>query len=140
MRTEQPPPAAGPPPQVRLAGWSVGTQGLLGVVFAVVLATRAAGAGSGPGAAFGEAGYFALVGAALVGVGWGLVRGRRGARPPAVVAQLLLLPFAYSLIGPAHQLLLGALSGAVVITTFLLLISERSRTWAVALHERDARR
>jgi hypothetical protein len=126
---QQPP----PPWQVRVAGVAVGAQGLLGIGFAVALALRAGSSTAGVGAVLGEAGYFALIGAALLFVGFGLVTGRRWARTPAIVTQLLLLPVVYSLLGPSRQLVLGIASGVVVVATFLLLISERSREWSMGL-------
>jgi hypothetical protein len=123
----------GPPWQIRAAGVTVGVEGLLGVGFAVLLALRAADSPAGVGAVLGEAGYFLVIGAGVVFVAVGLLTGRRWARTPAIVAQLLLLPVVYSLIGPSHQLLLGIVSGIVVIATFLLLISEPSREWSVGL-------
>ncbi len=68
-----------------------------------------------------------------VAVGAGLLRGRRWARSPAIVTQLLLLPIVYSLLGPSRQVLLGVLTGVWVLSTFLLLISERSRIWSMDL-------
>jgi hypothetical protein len=123
----------GPPWQVRVAGIVVGAQGVLGVGFAVALAVRAGSSPAGVGAVLGEAGYFLLIGLALVFVGFGLVTGRRWARTPAIVTQLLLLPVVYSLLGPSRQLVMGIITGAVVITTFMLLISERSREWSMGL-------
>jgi hypothetical protein len=137
VTSEEARPVAGPPRQVRVAGWSVGLQGLVGVVFAVVLAVQALRAGEGPGSAFGAAGYFLIVGAALVGVGIGLVAGKRGARTPAIVAELLLLPVVYSLLGPSKQLVWGIVTGALVIATFLLLISDAARGWSMGLPDRD---
>jgi hypothetical protein len=67
------------------------------------------------------------------------VTGRRWARTPAIVTQLLLLPVVYSLIGPSRQLVLGIVAGAFVVTTFMLLISERSREWSMGLDLPDAR-
>jgi hypothetical protein len=126
------------PRQVRLAGVLVGVQGLLGLGFGIVLVVRALSAddaGLPVRDIVGEAGYFAVIGAALVAVGLGLVTGRRWARTPAIVVQLLLLPVVYTLIGPSHQLVLGVLAGVYVAGTFLLLISEASRTWAVGTDE-----
>lgn len=120
------------PQNVRVAGALVAAQGAAAVVLAVVFAVRAVGAG---GAALGyglaEAGFFLLMGAAVVAVGWGLTRGRHGVRTPAIVIQLLLLPVVYSLIGPSRQLLAGLVTGAVVILTFMLLISDQSRRWSM---------
>jgi hypothetical protein len=134
--------APGAPPQVRLAGALVGVQGLLGLGFAVALTVRALTVDA-PGALVrdivGEAGYFVIMGGALVAVGVGLIIGRRWARTPAIVAQLLLLPVVYTLIGPSHQLVLGIIAGVLVAGTFLLLISEAARTWSMGLDLPDAR-
>ncbi|WP_255621278.1 hypothetical protein [Pseudonocardia sp. DSM 110487] len=126
------------PRQVRLAGVLVGIQGLLALGFAVALVVRAStvdGAGLLVRDIVGEAGYFVVIGAALAAVGLGLVAGRRWARTPAIVTQLLLLPVVYTLIGPSQQLLLGIVAGVYVVATFLLLISEASRNWSMGLDE-----
>lgn len=122
---------------MRVAGALVGLQGLVPVVFALVLGAAALTPPRSPvlGSVLGQAGLFILLGAALTGVGIGLVRGRRGARTPAIVAQLLLLPVVYSLIGPSQQLVAGVVSGIYVVVTFLLLISEPSRQWAAEPYE-----
>lgn len=111
----------------------VGLQGLLGVGIAAVLAWRAASATASIGNVIGESAYFLVIGAALLAVGVGLLTGRRWARTPAIVTQLLLLPVVYSLIGPSRQLAWGIVAGVFVVTTFMLLISERSREWAMGL-------
>jgi hypothetical protein len=116
----------------------VGVQGLLALGFAVALVVRALsveGTGLLVRDIVGEAGYFVVIGAALVAVGLGLLAGRRWARTPAIVTQLLLLPVVYTLLGPSHQLLLGIVAGVYVAATFLLLISEASRTWSMGFDE-----
>jgi hypothetical protein len=129
----------GPPPQVRVAGALVTLQGLAGVGVAVAILVRALAAGALSGALLGEIGFFLLIGGAVLAVGAGLLRGRRWARSPAIVTELLLLPIVYSLLGPSRQLLLGVLAGVCVLGTFLLLISERSRIWSMDLDpEQDA--
>ncbi|MFC7656503.1 hypothetical protein ACFQV8_08485 [Pseudonocardia benzenivorans] len=55
------------------------------------------------------------------------------------MAELLLIPVVYSLLGPSRQIVWGIIVGVVVIATFLLLISERSRLWALDLHDRSTR-
>ena len=135
-----PPAPAGPPPQVRAAGVVVALQGLLALGFTVLLVVRASSASLPVSFVLGEAGYFLVVGLALLAVGVGLVTGRRWARTPAIVTQLLLLPVVYSLIGPSRQLVLGIVAGVVVAGTFLLLISERSREWSMGLDLPDASR
>jgi uncharacterized membrane protein YhaH (DUF805 family) len=124
-----------PPPQVRFAGVLVGLQGAAAIVFAVLVGIQAAGQSFG--SVLGEVGLFVVIGLALVFIGAALAAGRRGARTPAIVTQLLLLPVVYSLIGPSQQLVLGILAGAYVVATFLLLISERSRVWAMAPYSRE---
>lgn len=123
---------------MRLAGVLVAAQGALALVFAVVLALRAASADLPVDFVLGESAYFAVIGLALGAVGVGLVVGRRWARTPAIVTQLLLLPVVYSLIGPSRQLVLGIVTGVFVVVTFLLLISERSRGWSMGLDLPDA--
>lgn len=116
---------------VRAAGALVGLETLAAAAFAVVLALRATATQLGTGAVVGEAVFFLLVAVALGAVAAGLVTGRRWARTPAIVTQLLLLPVVYSLIGPSQQLVLGLVAGAVVAAAFMLLISERSRAWSM---------
>lgn len=133
------PAPAGPPLQVRLAGLLVGLQGLLGLAFAVALVIRSTSTQGRAVDVLGEAAYFVVIGGALVAVGVGLLAGRRWARTPAIVTQLLLLPVVYSLLGPSRQLLLGLAAGAVVFAAFMLLIGERARTWSMGLDLPDAR-
>ena len=119
-----------PPPQIRVAGLLVGLQGVAAVAFAILVGIQDSTLPLG--SVLGEVGYFAVIGIALVFIGAALFTGRRGARTPAIVTQLLLLPVVYSLIGPSRQLLLGIAAGVYVVVTFLLLISERSREWSTA--------
>jgi hypothetical protein len=126
--------------QVRLAGALVAVQGLIGLGFAVALLLRAASADLPVSVVLGEAGLFVVLGGALAAAGVALVVGRRWARTPAIVTQLLLLPVVYSLIGPSRQLVLGIAAGLFVVATFLLLISERSREWSMGLDRPDAPR
>lgn len=121
-----------------MAGVLVALQGVLALAFAVALAWRAGSADLPVRLVLGESGYFGLIGAALVAVGVGLWAGRRWARTPAIVTQLLLLPVVYSLIGPSRQLVLGIAAGVFVFATFMLLISERSREWSMGLDLPDA--
>ena len=124
---------------MRAAGALVGLQALGATAFTVVLALRAAEADLGTAAALGEAGFFLIVAVAVGAVAWGLLTGRRGARTPAIVTQLLLLPVVYSLIGPSQQLVLGLVAGVVVAAAFMLLISERSRAWSMGEESLDDR-
>jgi hypothetical protein len=125
----------GLPVQVRVAGGLVAVQALVAIGFAVVIGVQAAELALPVSTVLGETVYFVIIGLALLGVGVGLSLGRRGARTPAIVTQLLLLPVVYSLIGPSQQLLLGILAGIYVVATFLLLISEPSRMWSMGLED-----
>ncbi|MBO0850318.1 MAG: hypothetical protein J2P20_12690 [Pseudonocardia sp.] len=128
-----------PPTAVRVAGLLVAVQGAVGVAFAVFLAVEAGAARLGRGAALGEALMFLLIGAALLGVARGLWRGRFWARAPAVVTQLLLLAFVYSLFR-SGQLLPGAVAGVVVVGTLVLMLSAPARAWAMDLDEARRKR
>ncbi|MGI5125599.1 hypothetical protein ACQEVB_02175 [Pseudonocardia sp. CA-107938] len=125
--------AIGTPRQVRLAGAGVAAEALAGLIATVVLLTGSGTADLPVGSVVGEAALFVLGAAALGFVAWGLVTGRRWARTPAIVIQLLLLPVVYSLIGPSRELVLGVVTGLVVAGTFLLLLSEPARTWSMDL-------
>jgi hypothetical protein len=122
---------------VRAAGVLVGLQALAAAVFSAALVVRSGGTDLGTAAVLGEAGFFLVVAVAVGAVAAGLLRGRRWARTPALVVQLLLLPVVYSLLGPSRQVLLGIAGGAVVFATFMLLINERSRLWAMGLDPAD---
>ena len=110
----------------------MGLQALAAAVFTVALVVGAGATDVGVGPTLGEAGFFLLVAVALGAVAGGLVAGRRPARTPALVAQLLLLPVAYNLLA-SHQLLAGILTFAIVFATFMLLLNERSRLWSMGV-------
>jgi hypothetical protein len=124
---------------VRAAGVLVALQALAAAAFSAALVVRSGGTDLGTGAVLGEAGFFLVVAVAVGAVAVGLVRGRRWARTPALVVQLLLLPVVYSLLGPSRQVLLGLACGAVVFATFMLLVNERSRLWSMGLDPDDHR-
>jgi hypothetical protein len=127
---------ARPPGVVRAAAALVAAQGAVAVGFAGFLVVNASASAQRLGALLGEAGMFLVIGAAVLLVAWGLVKGRFWARTPAIVVQLLLLPVAYSLLVPSRQVLAGALVGAVVLAALLLLLSNPAKSWALDLDER----
>ncbi len=130
--TARPTPDRGAPPApVRAAGVLVGLQALAAGAFTVALLVRAGTASAHLGLVLGEAVFFLLVTVALGAVAAGLLTGRRWARTPALVTQLLLLPVVYSLIGPSRQVVPGLVAGAVVFAAFMLLLNERSRLWSM---------
>ena len=126
-----------PPTAVRAAGALVGVQALAALAFTAALVVRTGSTPVGAGPVLGEAGFFLLVAVALGAVAVGLLTGRLWARTPALVAQLLLLPVVYSLIGPSQQSVGGRRAGALVFATFMLLLNERSRVWSMGLRPDD---
>ncbi len=126
------------PPTVRGAGLLVGLQGLAGLAFAVALLVRAFGGASTPGNnVFGEAGYFAVLGGAVVLVGVALVLGKHWARSPAVVVELLLLGVAWYAAGPSGRPAIGVPVGVLCVVVLYLLFTARSRAWSMGLDDED---
>lgn len=123
------------PTTVRAAGVLVGLQGLTGVVFAVVLLV-------GPGVLttsdrLGEAGFFAVMAAAVIGCGIALILGKRGARSPAVVIELLLVGIAGYATGPSGRPEYGIPVAALCVLVLYLLLNPRGRAWAMDLATSD---
>src|SRR3712207_6607830 len=94
------------PSPVRVAGVLVGLQGLVGLTMAAVIVAASHGFSSlGPVVA--TVVWLAGFGIILLAVGTNLVRGRRGARTPAIVAQLLLLGVCWYAAGPSSRPVYG---------------------------------
>lgn len=128
--------ASDAPPTIRGAGILVGLQGLAGLGFAVALLVRGvAGESATGGNIYGEAGYFAVLGGAVVAVGAALLLGKHWARSPAVVVELLLLGVAWYAAGPSGRPAIGVPVGVLCVVVLYLLFTLRSREWALGLHE-----
>ncbi|WP_309117648.1 hypothetical protein [Saccharothrix sp.] len=125
------------PREVRGAGVLTALQGLAAVGFAVALVLRAFDAAKTENV-LGEAAYFAVLGAAVLAAGLGLVLGRHWARTPSIVVQLLLLGVAWYMYGPSGQQLWGALLGLYVVVVLVLLFTNPVRRWALGLDEDEA--
>lgn len=120
------------PRPVQLAGWIVGMQGVIGLVFAAALLVRAVSTPRVPGEnVYALAGYFGLLGAAVITVGIALVRGRRWARSPAVVVQILLLGTSWYAITSAARWVIGGPVAVLCAAALVLLFLQSSRIWAV---------
>ncbi|HEY7594522.1 MAG TPA: hypothetical protein VH969_15335 [Actinophytocola sp.] len=131
--------ASAAPPTIRGAAILVGLQGLAGVAFAVALLVRAIGGASTAGNnIYGEAGYFAVLGGAVVGVGVALFLGKHWARSPAVVVELLLLGVAWYAAGPSGRPEIGVPVGVLCAVVLYLLFASKSREWSMGLDEKDA--
>jgi peptidoglycan/LPS O-acetylase OafA/YrhL len=118
------------PRPVRSAGVLVGLQGLAGVVIAGWLLVAALRGTSGPVPIAATAAWLAGFGIILVIVGVNLVRGRHGARTPAVVAQLLLLGVCWYAAGPSSQPAYGVPAAVFCLGVLILLLCPAALRWA----------
>jgi hypothetical protein len=121
------------PKAARVAGVLVGLQGLCGIVFAVVLMVQ-------PGVLratdrYGEAAFFVALGAGVIGFGAALVLGKRGARSPAVVIELVLLGIAGYATVPSSRPEYGLPVAALCLYTLYLLLSSGVRDWVMDLQK-----
>ncbi|MGH3537493.1 MAG: hypothetical protein ACRDQU_22685 [Pseudonocardiaceae bacterium] len=118
------------PRPVRSAGVLVGLQGLVGVVFAGWLLVAALRGTGGPVPIGATAAWLAGFGIILLIVGVNLVRGRHGARTPAVVAQLLLLGVCWYAAGPSSQPAYGVPAAVFCVGVLVLLFCPSAVRWA----------
>jgi len=119
----------GTPKSVRIAGVLVGVQGLVGVVFAVILLTQPGVLRAGD--RIGEAAFFLLMAAAVIGFGVALVLGKRGARSPAIVIELLLTGIAAYVTAPSNQPVYGIPIAALCVFILYLLLNAGVREWVM---------
>jgi hypothetical protein len=118
------------PATVRQAAVLVALEGVAAVVAAVVYVVSGFGGAEEPGLnKFGTAGWFVIIGAAVLAAGWALWTGRRWGRGIAVFAQLLLLPVAWYMGVGSHQWLYGIAVAVVALATLALLFSRSTLQW-----------
>jgi hypothetical protein len=122
------------PRPVRLAGLLVGLQGVASAVVAVWFLMAVIGGSTGP-APLATAVWFAGSAAVLVAVGVNLVRGRHGARTPAVVVQLLLLGVAWYATGPSSQPAYGIPAAVFCLTVLVLLFCPPAVRWVTGTNQ-----
>jgi hypothetical protein len=120
---------------VRIAGVIVGLQGLVGVVVAVLLLVQ-------PGVLrttdrLGEAGFFAAMAAAVIGFGVALVLGKRGARSPAVLVELLLIGISAYATVPSNQPFYGIPVAVLCVFVLYLLLNPGARDWVMDQNTSD---
>jgi hypothetical protein len=124
---------------VRQAAVLVALEGAAGLVAAVAFVIRGlAGADQSTVSGFGNAAWFAIVGAAVLAAGWALWTGRRWGRGLAVFAQLLLLPVTWYIGVGSHQWLYGIPIAVVALATLALLFSPSALQWLGAQDSRDS--
>ena len=118
------------PLPVRRAAALVALQGAAGVIAAVVFTVRAlAGADRHIVDGYGNALWFAIVGAALLAAGWALFNGRRWARGLAVYAQMLLLPVSWYVGVGSHRWPYAIAVALLSIAILVLLFSRPAVQW-----------
>ncbi|MGV9820889.1 hypothetical protein [Nocardia xishanensis] len=118
------------PATVRGAGGLVALEGAVAVTVAIVLVVRGLlGHDQSQASGYGTAAWFGILGGAVLAAGVGLLLGRRWGRAIAVIAQILLLPVAWSLLTDSHQPVYGALLGVVVVAALILLFVPSSTRW-----------
>ena len=119
------------PSTVRQAAVVVALEGaaLVGVA-AVMVVRHVAGVEDQPWfSGYGTAGWFALMGAAVLAAGWALWTGRRWGRGIAVFAQLLLLPVAWYMGVGSQRWLLAVPIGLVALAALGLLFAPSTLQW-----------
>lgn len=127
------PMASAVPRTLRIAGALVGIEGALGIGTALYLVLRAFGGHhedfiSG----YGTALWFVLIGGGVLAGGLAIYRGRRWGRAIGVIAQILLIPVAWSLLTDSHLPVLGAPVLAVALVILGLLFAPVSLQYLAA--------
>ncbi|AEV71000.1 hypothetical protein MycrhN_0360 [Mycolicibacterium rhodesiae NBB3] len=127
------------PAAVRQAAIVVSLEGAAGVVAAVwyvvsgLLGTREPGMNL-----FGTAGWFVVMGSAVLAAGWALWTGRQWGRGLAVFAQLILLGVAWYVGVGSGQWVPGVALALVVSAVLALLFSPSALQWATGQDSPDA--
>ena len=120
------------PTTVRAAAVLVGLEGAAGVAAAAVFLIRGlAGADQHIVNGFGNAAWFAVIGAALLTAAWALWTGRRWGRGIAVFAQLLLLPVTWYVGVGSHRWFYGIPVAVVALAALVLLFAPATLRWLV---------
>lgn len=124
---DPPPLSITPPPPVRIAAWIALGQAVLVVVVAVVVIVARQDADLKW--ALATASYFVVLAALMAAVGRGLLQGRRWARTPAIVIELIFALVGFYLAVPSEQVLPGIALIAVGVVALALLLSRASNDW-----------
>lgn len=121
------------PREVRAAGVIAALPGLASLVFAVVLLFDALGGTTtaGGNSVYGQAAYYAILGAGLLACGVGLVLGYTWARSPSVVIALIMIGVGWYVGGPSGRPEWGVPIAVAAVALIVLLFRERSREWAM---------
>ncbi|WP_026917184.1 hypothetical protein [Gordonia shandongensis] len=128
--TESPqrPPAI--PSTLRWAGYVTAAQGVVGLVVAAIYVIRElAGHHEDAISGYGSAVWFVVIGGGVLAGGIALIRGHRWGRGLSVIAQILLLPVAYTLITGSGLPAVGVPVAAVALGVLVLLFAPASMAW-----------
>lgn len=118
------------PPTVRRAAVLVGLQGAAAVIAAVVFTVRGlAGADQRIVSGFGNAAWFAVIGAAVLAAAWALWTGRRWGRGLAIFTQLLILPVTWYVGVGSHRWPYAIPVAALAVAVLALLFSPSTLRW-----------
>ena len=119
-----------PPTTVRRAAALVAVEGVAAVIAAVVFVFRGvAGADQKVVSGFGNAAWFAVIGAAVLGAAWALWTGRRWGRGLSVYTQMLLLPVTWYAGVGSHRWPYALPVAAVAIAVLVLLFHPATLRW-----------
>ena len=113
---------------------------MIAIGFAVVSVVRALAGGHDQtvGSGYGLALWLGILFGGVLAAGIALLRGKRWGRAVAIVAQLLLLPVAWSLLTDSHQVVLGILLALIVVPALVLLFSPPTTRWLAQDYAPDA--
>ncbi len=115
---------------MRRAAVLVGVQGVLAVIAAAVFVVRGLrGADQHIVSGYGNAAWFAVIGAAVCAAAWALWTGRRWGRGLAVFTQLLLLPVSWYVGVGSHRWPYAIPVAAVALAVLALLFSPSAIQW-----------
>jgi peptidoglycan/LPS O-acetylase OafA/YrhL len=128
------------PPTVRIAGSLVVLEGAVAIGFAVYSVARALSGTHDQSVTngYGLALWLGILFGGVLAAGIALLRGKRWGRAVAVVAQLLLLPVAWSLLTDSHQVVLGIVLAVIVVPALVLLFAPQTTTWLAEEYAPDA--
>lgn len=119
-----------PPPAVRRAAVLVALQGAAALVAAALFTARGlTGADQRIVSGFGNAAWFAVIGAGVLAAGWALWTGRRWGRGLAIFTQLLILPVTWYAGVGSHRWPYAIPVAALAIAILALLFSRSTLQW-----------
>lgn len=121
---------------MRIAAVLTIAEAAAGLAFVIALVVRSTTAGAGGVGelnstnTLGEAGYFAIISAAVLAAGIGMWQGRFWARTPALLLQVILLGIAWYAMGPSQRPLIGLLIAVPAVAVLWLMFNKQGRLWS----------